>query len=148
MSIIDTVTSSVGIFQRIAYWAVKLDSGKWLREIDERFDLARATRRRMDWALDLVADGQTNHIRELWLFCPPGRLSPTGNSARLPLKQHAHLALPGTFFQFKVATVDATMGGVVGRRVESQVIGHVYDQASGDCVCFIWDAQLRVMSEP
>lgn len=142
MSIITSVLGSlVGTFLvDRPYWAVKLANGTWQCELDSRFDLRRGEKRPFDWTLDLIDTGDIAHIRELWLFCPPTKASPLGNTARLPIVE------PHTAFQFKVASYDAV--GAWRKALESQVIGRVDNKETGDCTVFIWDAPLKVMSTP
>jgi hypothetical protein len=123
------------LFGDRAYWAAKLQDHRWISELDQRMG------RSFDWTLDAVDTGDVLKIKELWLFCPPNSVSPLGNTARLPITE------PGTAFQFKVASVDGFLDGME-RKVESQIIGRVDDKATGACTCFIWDAQLRVLSTP
>lgn len=134
------ITSALGatigrLFGDRAYWAAKLQDNRWLCELDTR------NGRPFDWTLDAVDTGDVLRIRELWLFCPPNAISPLGNTARLPITE------PGTAFQFKVASLDGFLDGME-RRIESQIIGRVDDKSTGACTCFIWDAQLKVMSQP
>lgn len=95
-------------------------------------------RRRLDWTLDIVSTGDWRKIKELWLFCPPTPLNPAGNTARLPI------VMPGTAFQFKVATFDSVI--VEGRRsVQAQIIGRVNDVETGDCECMVFDYVLQAL---
>lgn len=121
-------------------WAVKLDNGKFLSERDEVVDAAHGTKRPFDWTLDLIDKGDIHRVRELWLFCPPSKASPLGNTARLPILES------GTAFQFKVASLSGFFD--LEKCVESHVIGRVDNKETGDCTCFIWDGPLQVMSQP
>ena len=114
------------------YWAVKLTTGTWVSEAQTIIDLRKAERRLMDWTNDLVASGDVFKISELWILCPPNKLSPLGNTAMFPISR------PGSAFQFKTGTVDS---GIVWsqQRMQSQIIGHVLN-SEGDCECHIWDA--------
>lgn len=124
-------------------WAVKLADGRFLSERDmvrdPRYDhdLRHPGKRPFDWSLDLVGTGDILKIKELWLVCPPNKISPLGNTARLPIVE------PGTAFQFKTANVDAL--GSWGRTVVSQVIGRVTNKETGECECFIWDNEIKAM---
>src|SRR6266849_2969517 len=86
-----------------SYWAVRLDNDEWLCEARVHTDLYRGVERHFEWYEDLVANGDCMRIKELWLLCPPNRLSPLGNTARLPIVE------PGTAFDFKVATADSNI---------------------------------------
>lgn len=123
-----------------AYWAARLSDGSWRSELDTRHEIRTGTVRPFDWSLDLVDTGDVLKIRELWLFCPPNRLSPLGNTARLPIVE------PGTAFQFKVGNLFAV--GASGRNKAAQIIGRIDDKVSGACTCFIWDEELRAMGQP
>jgi hypothetical protein len=124
-----------------AYWAVKLDNGKFQSEIDSVFDVAHAGKRPFDWTLDLVATDDILRVQELWLFCPPNSFNPLGSTARLPI------LIPGTAFQFKVANMDSNFATAT-RNVASQVIGRVDDPATGACTFFVYDGPQNVMSFP
>lgn len=112
------------------YWAVKLDTGHFVCELDRRAG------RLFDWTLDLIDTGAIWHVRELWLFCPPGRFSPGGNTAWLQITE------PGTAFQFKAANMQPFTDA---RELVYQVIGVITDKESGACKCHVWDAQMQVM---
>lgn len=115
------------------YWAVKLASGQMYSELTLMNDPSfPAGKRPFDWALDLVANGEVKRIKELFLFCPPNRYNPAGQTARLPLLE------PGTAFQFKVGFLDSNLAGGT-RSFVAQVIGRVDDKETGDCTCFVWD---------
>jgi hypothetical protein len=132
-------------------WAVKLSTGKFLSERDTVWDeLQREVgqggrksyfapnKRPFDWTLDLVQNGDVMKIKELWMICPPGPVSPLGNTAKLPITE------PGTAFMFK--TRHLIMGP--GRPEFHLIIGRVDDKATGDCTYFVYDCILRGMSEP
>ena len=124
-----------------SYWAAKLDTGKWVSELDTRVDAKfREGFRPFDWVLDLLATGDVRRIKELWLFCPPNALNPLGTSARLPITER------GTAFQIKGGVVLAL--GASGQRTTYQLIGRVDDKVSGNCTYFAWDAKLNGMTEP
>lgn len=139
MSLITSVLGSVvGIFlPDKAYWAAKLSTGKWVCELDSRYEIRSGQKRPFDWTLDLIDTGDIKKIRELWLFCPPNPANPFGQTARLPITE------PGTAFQFKVANVDAFGGW--GKSLASQVIGRVVDKHEQTCECFVWDAGLNAL---
>lgn len=118
------------------YWAVKLASGKWACELDTRKG-SDGRVRGFDWTLDLIDNGDIARVRELWLFCPPNRQHPLGQTARLPIVE------PYTCFQMKVGMVHAF--GASDRSMVSQLIGRVTNKVEGDCECFVWDAQLQAM---
>ena len=124
-----------------AFWAVKLKNGTLLSERDSRKD-ARFPGgvREVDWYLDLVANGDVANIRELWLICPPNRMSPFGNTAKFDITE------PYTCFQMKTASFDAL--GANGTTFEGLIIGKVDDKVSGDCTFFVWDNVLKAMSVP
>lgn len=116
-----------------SYWAAKLNTGEWVSEARFVHDFRKGEQRRIDWMDDICATEDCELITELWLLCPPSKISPLGNTARLPIVR------PGSAFQFKVATHDTH--GVVGpgvRTLQAHIIGRV-DNAEGDCTCFIWD---------
>lgn len=121
-----------------SYWAVKLNNDDWVCEARLKMDLARGEMRLYDWSNDLVSTGDVMQVKELWLFCPPSRTSPLGNTARLPIVE------PGTAFQFKVATADST--GT--RTVQAHIIGRVTNKETGDCECFIWDTEQDGLCTP
>ena len=138
-----TVQSVLGASLQILdfpYWAVKLRSRKWLCELDLRLDSRSGVARPFDWTLDLVDTGDIKNVVELWLLCPPSAMNPRGNTARLPIIES------GTAFQLKINSLDGF--GTMYKSMESILIGRVDDKTSGDCTCFIWDAGLRVMSQP
>jgi hypothetical protein len=137
--------NKIGVFHPRAYWAARLRSGigkddYWLSEIDNRqFFLGKhAAPRTYDWTLDLVATGDLLRIKELWMICPPGEVSPKGNTATLYFDSKGGEA--GMAFHFNVAIM--TQGG----RVDHKVIGKVTDRATGDCECFVWDDEIKGMS--
>src|SRR5687767_4806805 len=142
MSLINSILgATVGkFFGDRAYWGAKLSDGSWRCELDERHEIRTASMRPFDWTLDMVDTGDVLKIKELWLFCPPTPLSPLGNTARLPIKE------PGTALQFKVGNLFEM--GAVGRNVAGRIIGRVDNKETGECTCFIWDEELRVMSAP
>lgn len=128
-----------------AFWAVKMQDGRFLSERDTVRDgnllegdlpLHRASKRPLDWTLDLVSTGDVLKIKELWLLCPPSLGNPLGQTARLPIVE------PGTAFQFKVGYVDGNPGGTLRSRAH-QLIGRVIDKESGTCECFLWDVGLQ-----
>lgn len=121
-----------------AWWAVKLDSGEWLCEARLHTDIAAATERHFDWYYDLVGTGDVRRIKELWLLCPPNKLSPLGNTARLPI------TTPGTAFDFKVASASSNFVET-WRNQEAHIIGRVTDRATGDCECFVWDERYQML---
>lgn len=124
-----------------AYWAARLDTDEWLCEARTHVDLYRGTERYFEWYEDLVCNEDVLRVKELWLLCPPSRLSPMGNTARLPIVE------PGTAFDLKVASVSTTLAAT-WRVLEAHIIGRVEDKASGACTCFIWDDRYQVMTEP
>lgn len=115
-----------------SYWAAKLHTGEWVSEARTVHDWYKGEPRQIDWYLDVVATGDHKRITELWLFCPPNKTSPTGNTVRMPITR------PCTAFQFKVTTYDSPMLSPGIRTLQAQVIGRVENDA-GDCTCFIWD---------
>jgi hypothetical protein len=124
-----------------SYWAVKLASGEWICEARVHTDLRTASERPFDWSNDLVANGEVKRIKELWLLCPPNATSPLGNTAMLPITE------PGTAFQFKVAHAMSNFAES-WRQADSHLIGRVTDKFTGDCECFIWDAQYACLIAP
>jgi hypothetical protein len=143
MGIIQSVLgATVGkLLKDRCYWAVKLSDGSWQSELDWRVDNRFPNSiRPFDWTLDLVATGDVLKIKELWLFCPPNKTSPLGNTARLPITE------PGTAFQFKTASVHGF--ATDNKVIEAQIIGRVTNKETGECECFIWDYQLNCMSQP
>lgn len=142
MSLIQTLLNGRTLMQiDRSYWAAKLTSGRWISEAHKKTDLVRGTERLTDWTGDLVETGLVRDIAELWLLCPPGRVSLSGNTARLPIIE------PGTAFQFKVGTFDSNFAES-GRTTQGHIIGRVTDKASGACECFIWDAREEALYTP
>lgn len=152
--------SQIGkFFASRAYWAVKLRDDRWLCELDKIPDVLRKkditrpgeiliadfrgpgkpTDRELDWSLDIVGTGDNALIKELWLFCPPSRISPMGNTATLRFLPHETKCA----FVLKRGSVYFTH-----RQLDYLIIGKVTDKQTGDCTCFIWDEQLKVMSSP
>lgn len=123
-----------------AFWAVKLSTGKFLCELDKRFEKRSGVMRSFDWTLDLLDTGDIKKVCELWLFCPPTLINPLGSTARLPIVDQQ------TAFQFKIATL--TTGEHANKTVQSQVIGRVENLIDGDCTIMVWDGPLRAMSTP
>ncbi len=115
-----------------SYWAVKLNNEEWVCEARVKTNVYSGEERQFDWSNDLVANRDVNHIKELWLLCPPSRTSPLGNTARLDIEA------PKTAFQFKVTHVDSTIAETV-RNLPYHIIGRVDDAVTGDCTCFIFD---------
>ena len=129
-----------------AYWAVKIDetgdpAKDWISEAHPKVDLLKATACNTDWTADVVRPGHCDHIKDLWLFCPPNQLSPGGNTAHIPIYE------PYTAFEMKVGTFMTNL--VTGeRQTRAMLVGRVNDRASGDAVVFIWDHDYGVMWEP
>ena len=122
------------------YWAAKLDDDRWLCEASTRVDIRAGRCRLVDWTLDLVSTDDLARVRELWLLCPGSKLSPMGNTVRMPI------LAPYTAFQFKCALVDATPAGAVAHsRMAAMLIGRLDDVESGECTCFVWDAQMQAL---
>lgn len=115
-----------------SYWAVKLDNEEWVCEARVKTDVYTGEERFFDWSNDLVANRDVNHIKELWLLCPPSKTSPLGNTARLDI------GAPKTAFQFKMTHVDSTIAETI-RNLPYHIIGRVDDVVTGDCTCFIFD---------
>ena len=88
----------------------------------------------------LLRNGDVANIKELWLICPPNRMSPFGNTAKFEITE------PYTAFQMKTASFDAL--GANGTTFEGLIIGKVDDKVSGDCTFFVWDNVLKAMSVP
>lgn len=114
-----------------SYWAVKLNNGKWLCELDQVNDLQRG-KRNLDWTLDIASTDDWAYVTELWMICPPTAISPTGNIARLPISP------AGTAFQFKVGVMDSNFGESL-RRPLAQIIGRVVNQETGDAEAWVFD---------
>ncbi len=121
-----------------AIWCVRLNSGRFLSERDMVRDPMTQLKRPFDWTLDLVNTGDTQHISELWLICPPNPTSPLGNTAKLPITE------PGTAFQFK--TRHLSVG--TGEPSYHQIIGRVDNKETGDCTVFVWDHIAQGMTPP
>lgn len=115
-----------------SFWAVKLSTGEWVSEARVKFDIYTGEYRYFDWSNDLVATGDVKKIKEIWLFCPPGKHAPMGNTAHIPIIE------PGTAFQFKVGMVDSNIV-VSSKSVQAHVIGRIDNKETGDCTCFIYD---------
>lgn len=120
------------------YWAAKRADGTWLCELDSVYDLSRAHYRPFDWTLDMVSTGDIKRLTELWLFSPPSRQYPFGQSNKLLLTPGE-----GSAFQLKVASMEAWGGS--GRTLDAMLIGKVTDKESGACECRVWDARLGMM---
>ena len=118
-------------------WAVKLTTGKWLSERDYKVDTQAGRKRPFDWTLDLIDTGDISKVKELWIIAPPGPGDILGVTRSLTITE------PGIAFQFKVGNVDAWGG--MERGMESQVIGKVTNKETGECECWIYDAQLKQM---
>lgn len=119
------------------YWACRRADGKYLTELDMVRDATTQQMRPFDWVLDLYATGDRSTITELWMFAPPTPQHLQGESVFLHVKE------PGCYFQFKVATIHGLGGD--GKQFESMVIGRVDDKETGECTCFVWDAQLQAI---
>lgn len=123
-----------------SYWAVKLNDDEWICEKRMTYD-SKVGFRNFDWSNDLVATGDVLRIKELWLFCPPNKYSPVGNTARLIIEE------PGTAFQFKVGMADSNIA-VTWKTMQAHIIGKVVNKESGACECFIWDPIQNGMITP
>ena len=133
MSLVDELLGCPLLEIDRSYWAAKRDDGTWLCERKTVHDWQRGTERHLDWGLDIAATGDCARLTEVWLLCPPSKISPLGNTARIPLHR------PYSAFSFKIGTAD-TMG-IVGpskQTMQAHIIGRVND-ADGNCVCFAWD---------
>jgi hypothetical protein len=104
------------IRQGLSFWQVVLDNGKTRTELD------RVGLRTLDWADDLVANGDTAHITEIILCTPKGE-------AHMPIHR------PNSVLKLNGGIVDLLAGG---RQATFQLVGRVED-ASGLCTCCIWD---------
>lgn len=150
MAVIPSIAGSlIGTFTDHPYWAVRLYPGKsypdhpvrdieWMCELDPNLSSLNRTSPHYDWTFDLITTGDILRIAELWMFCPKNPLSPNGNTATL----HFTPEEVGTAFLFNVA--QTSLYG----RYDHRIIGKVTDRLNGDCVCFIWDDELQVMSTP
>jgi hypothetical protein len=128
------------------YWAVKVaetgDPAKdWISEAHPKVDLVNATVRSTDWTRDVVHPGHSATIKDLWLFCPPNRLSPGGNTAHIPIHE------PNTAFEMKVGSLMSNLA-TSERHMHAMLVGRVNDRKSGEAVVFIWDEDYGVMWEP
>jgi hypothetical protein len=128
------------------YWAVKVaDTGDpakdWISEAHPKVDLVNATVRNTDWTRDVVHPGHCATIKDLWLFCPSNRLSPSGNTAHIPIHE------PNTAFEMKVGSLMSNVA-TSERHLHAMLVGRVNDRKSGEAVCFIWDEDYGVMWEP
>jgi len=130
MGLIEDLLGSSLIKITRSYWAVKLQNDTWLCEARMKYD--KGSFRYFDWSNDLVATSDVLKIKELWLFCPPNKYSPLGNTARLIIEE------PGTAFQFKVSHVDSNIARTY-KTLQGHIIGKVTNKLTGDCDCFIWD---------
>lgn len=124
-----------------AYWAVKLKNDIWVCEARVKKDEKTGLDRNFEWYEDLVANDDVKDITELWLFCPANKLSPLGNTARIPIID------PYSAFSFKRSHVSSNLVHS-WKQHEFHVIGRVLDKQTGDCFCFIWDDKYQVMTEP
>jgi len=120
------------------YWAVKLDDGRWVCEAHTITDLRKGEQRLTDWTNDLVATDDVSRVKELWLLCPPNRLSPLGNTAMFKIDR------PGSALQFKFGTVDSAIAGPAYKSIQGYVIGRVTN-TEGDCECHVWDAFYEIL---
>ncbi len=144
MSVVRSILGNIlsPLLVSVPFWAVKLDDGSFRSERDLVRDGNRqdepgrpAGKRPFDWALDLVQSGEIHRVKELWLFCPPDRLNPLGQTVRLPIIER------GTAFQFKIGYFDSNIAAGE-RSCVAQVIGRVDNKETGDCICFIYDRVL------
>lgn len=131
-----------GPLQKISrsYWAIRLKNDVWMCEARiADIDVRLGKERFYDWSKDVVDTDLVEQIEELWLLCPPNKVSPLGNTARLPITQ------PRTAFQFKVGSASSNLAET-HRQVEAQIIGRVIN-SDGDCECFVWDDFYQCMTE-
>lgn len=146
MALIPSIAGSkIGsIPEHTPYWAVKLRGmgdlkERWICEADPNpSKLLNPNHYFYDWTLDLVSTNDILRVEQLWLFCPRNRISPQGNTATLSFTP----ADIGCAFHFNVG--QQTMFG----RIDHRIIGKVTDRRNGDCVCFIWDDELRALGAP
>jgi hypothetical protein len=112
---------------RLAYWSVRLTTGKqWSeRTLLPTLHTGQKGMRKLDWALDLVSTGDIHKIKELTLHCPDGRNAVLEISEDMPA------------FQFKTKALN--MLGANSLDLEYMVIGRVLDKVTGRCECFVWD---------
>lgn len=112
---------------RLAYWSVKLTTGKTWSENQLVMTNKAGQRglRKLDWALDLVSTGDIHKLKELTLHCPDGRTAVLEINPDMPA------------FQFKTKSLN--MLGAGGNDLEYQVIGRVINKTTGRCECFAWD---------
>jgi hypothetical protein len=121
-----------------SYWAVKLDNDRWVCEAHTITDLRKGEQRLTDWTNDLVSSDDVLRVKEVWLLCPPNKLSPLGNTAMFPITR------PGSVFQFKFGMVDSGIAGPSYQHMEGHIIGRVTNE-QGDCECYVWDAFYEVL---
>lgn len=151
----------IGVLDQRPYWAVKLNTGKWLCEMDQvdaRIDkiVTQAStmpglyegiglhpgKRYLDWTLDICGpSGDWKKIEELWMICPSTPTSPGGNTVRLPITP------PGTAFQLKVGFADSGLTTTI-RRTEAQIVGRVVDEETGACEAFVFDYSIPGLVGP
>lgn len=111
-----TVAHYNQIQQGLSFWKVKLSNGKVRTELD------RVGQRALDWHDDLVANGDTAHIKEITLC------TPQGDACMKIARPHSTLKLNGG--------ITDLFGGQ--RQVTFQLVGRVED-SEGRCTCCVWD---------
>ena len=132
--IVSTLSKNAQLMRGQSYWQVKLTTGRTFSELDEpvKFEPDPVTgrmvarKRKIEWAEDIVASGDTAHIKEIHLITPQG---------------DAYLSIvePYSAIQFKRGTM--MILGAGQRIANAHIIGRVDNLETGDCTATIWDVQ-------
>jgi hypothetical protein len=134
------------------WWKVVLTTGK---EISEKGMVFRDGIRPIDWTLDLIASGDINKVKEIWLMFPQELPYHTRIENGNPIRQRidgkiASAVIPvkerGCVFQMKIKTLDGTIAGMNSGTFECQIIGAVGNKETGECHCYIWDAKMGLIA--
>jgi hypothetical protein len=132
MSVVDDILGCPLLEITRSFWAVKMDSGKFLCQRQHVHNWQEGSWRYLDWYKDIVATQDHKHVTELWLLCPKNDVSPVGNSIRIPIVTVC------TGFQFNISTVDIAGFSQLDQTLQAQVIGRLTN-SDGDCECVAFD---------
>lgn len=105
-----------------SYWQAILTSGREVCEVETRKDPVTGLHRPVRWLEDIVASGDSAHLKELWIHTPSG-------DAALRITE------PYTAYQFNLSGTQLTQGRVL----IAQIIGRVDDKETGQGIAYIWD---------
>lgn len=129
--IVSRFGSRIGtLLKNRSYWAVRLADDRWLCEIDPKVNIVTGEKRELGWLDDIIANGDIDRIRELWMFCPVSPGHPFGQTAHLKIKE------PGTAFVLNGRAL--AIGGNMKYQTY-QAIGRVDDKLTGGCAVYVWD---------